>query len=423
MEQRRVKIKNYTSLTNKKLMIHLPLNTKTLKNIKTLVIGLSLFISAQTFAQGGLQSKESLLGQRNVITTAAPFLLISPDSRAAAMGDLGVATSADANSIHWNASKLAFVEGDGGIAISAAPWLKQLVPDIWFYYLSGYKKIDDKSTVAASLRYFSLGDIQFTDNQGTSTGDYEPKEFAFDGAYARKLSDNLALGVALRFIFSDLARGQIGSSGTEIKAGMAGAGDISMTYLNNTNLGGKDFDYTIGGNISNIGNKITYTTEANRDFLPVNLRVGTFWSTELDEYNDIGFGVDFNKLLVPTPQYEYDSLGEISGRVIADDPLINGMISSFADAPGGFKEELNEITISAGVEYWYAKQFALRAGYFYEADTKGSRKYLTFGAGLKYNVFQIDAAYLQPFARRHPLQNTIRFSLLFDLDAFKNQEN
>ena len=394
-----------------------------MKNFKTLSIACCLLLTSKVYAQTGLQSKESLLGQRNVITTAAPFLLISPDSRSAAMGDLGAATSADANSIHWNASKLAFIEGDGGISISAAPWLRQLVPDIWFYYMSGYKKIDSKSTVGVSLRYFTLGDIQFTDDQGTSTGDYEPKEFALDGAYARKLSDNLSLGVALRFVLSDLARGQVGSSGTEIKAGMAGAGDISMTYMNDTKLGGKDFDYTIGGNISNIGNKISYTNEANGDFIPINLRLGTFWNTQLDEYNEIGFGVDFNKLLVPTPQYTYDSLGEISGRVIADDPLINGMLSSFTDAPGGFKEELNEITISAGVEYWYAKQFALRAGYFYEADTKGSRKYMTFGAGLKYNVFQIDAAYLQPFARRHPLQNTIRFSLQFDLDAFKNQEN
>lgn len=404
-------------------MIHLPIIQKTLKNFKTLSIACCLLLTSKVYAQTGLQSKESLLGQRNVITTAAPFLLISPDSRSAAMGDLGAATSADANSIHWNASKLAFIEGDGGISISAAPWLRQLVPDIWFYYMSGYKKIDNKSTVGVSLRYFTLGDIQFTDDQGTSTGDYEPKEFALDGAYARKLSENLSLGVALRFVLSDLARGQVGSSGTEIKAGMAGAGDISMTYMNDTKLGGKDFDYTIGGNISNIGNKISYTNEANGDFIPINLRLGTFWNTQLDEYNEIGFGVDFNKLLVPTPQYTYDSLGEISGRVIADDPLINGMLSSFTDAPGGFKEELNEITISAGVEYWYAKQFALRAGYFYEADTKGSRKYMTFGAGLKYNVFQIDAAYLQPFARRHPLQNTIRFSLQFDLDAFKNQEN
>ncbi|MEJ6662180.1 MAG: type IX secretion system outer membrane channel protein PorV [Bacteroidia bacterium] len=375
------------------------------------------------FAQGGLQSKESLLGQRNVITTAAPFLLISPDSRGAAMGDLGVATSADANSIHWNASKLAFIEGDAGISLSAAPWLRQLVPDVWFYYMSGYKKIDKQSTVAMSLRYFTLGDIQFTDNNGNSNGNYEPKEFALDGAYARKLSDNLSLGIALRFIFSDLARGQVGTSGAEIKAGIAGAGDVSATYKNDMKIGERNFDYSIGGNISNIGNKITYTTEANRDFIPVNLRLGTFWNTQIDEYNEIGFGVDFNKLLVPTPQYTYDTLGNIDGRVIDDGPLIQGMLSSFGDAPGGFREELKEFTYSIGLEYWYAKQFALRAGYFHEAETKGARQYATFGAGLKYKVFQIDAAYLQPFTRRHPLQNTIRFSLLFDIDAFKQQKN
>ena len=404
-------------------MIHLPLNPKKLKLKSFLFTSIFSIGTLSVFAQGGLQSKESLLGQRNVITTAAPFLLISPDSRGAAMGDLGVATSADANSIHWNASKLAFIEGDAGISLSAAPWLRQLVPDVWFYYVSGYKKIDKQSTVAMSLRYFTLGDIQFTDNNGNSNGNYEPKEFALDGAYARKLSDNLSLGIALRFIFSDLARGQVGTSGAEIKAGIAGAGDVSATYKNDMKIGERDFDYSIGGNISNIGNKITYTTEANRDFIPVNLRLGTFWNTQIDEYNEIGFGVDFNKLLVPTPQYTYDTLGNIDGRVIDDGPLIQGMLSSFGDAPGGFREELKEFTYSIGLEYWYAKQFALRAGYFHEAETKGARQYATFGAGLKYKVFQIDAAYLQPFTRRHPLQNTIRFSLLFDIDAFKQQKN
>jgi len=391
-----------------------------LKQKSALIIALfaAIGIQAQT-----VNTNTDLLGQRNVITTAAPFLLISPDSRGAAMGDLGVATSADANSIHWNPSKLAFIEDDAGIAISAAPWLRQLVPDIWFYYLSGYKRIDKQSTIAGSLRYFTLGQIQFTDQLGNPAGNYEPKEFALDGAYARKLSDNLALGIALRFIFSDLARGQTGSSGSEIKAGIAGAGDVSMTYRNDTKISGKKFDYTIGGNISNIGNKITYTNEANRDFIPVNLRLGTFWKTQLDDYNEVGFGVDFNKLLVPTPQYLFDSLGNITGRTLNDGPVISGMISSLNDAPGGFREELNEFTVSAGFEYWYAKQFALRAGYFHEAQTKGARQYLTFGAGLKYNVFQIDAAYLQPFARRHPLQNTIRFSILFDIDAFKAQKN
>jgi hypothetical protein len=388
------------------------------KSALVLAFFATISIQAQT-----VNTNTDLLGQRNVITTAAPFLLISPDSRGAAMGDLGVATSADANSIHWNPSKLAFIEDDAGLALSAAPWLRQLVPDIWFYYLSGYKRIDKQSTIAGSLRYFTLGQIQFTDQLGNPAGNYEPKEFALDGAYARKLSENLALGIALRFIFSDLARGQTGSSGSEIKAGIAGAGDVSMTYRNDTKIADKKFDYTLGGNISNIGNKITYTNEANRDYIPVNLRLGTFWKTQLDEYNEVGFGVDFNKLLVPTPQYLFDSLGNITGRTLNDGPVISGMISSLNDAPGGFREELNEFTVSAGFEYWYAKQFALRAGYFHEAQTKGARQYLTFGAGLKYNVFQIDAAYLQPFARRHPLQNTIRFSILFDIDAFKAQKN
>ncbi len=404
-------------------MIHLPLNQKKLKLKSFLFTAIFSIGTLSVFAQGGLQSKVSLLGQRNVITTAAPFLLISPDSRGAAMGDLGAATTADVNSIHWNASKLAFIEGDAGISISAAPWLRQLVPDVWFYYMSGYKRIDKQSTVAMSLRYFTLGDIQFTDNNGNSNGNYEPKEFSLDGAYARKLSDNLSLGIALRFIFSDLARGQVGTSGAEIKAGIAGAGDVSATYKNGMKIGGRDFDYSLGANISNIGNKITYTTEANRDFIPVNFRLGTFWKTEIDEYNEIGFGVDFNKLLVPTPQYTYDSLGNIDGRIIDDGPLIQGMLSSLGDAPGGFREEVKEVNFSVGLEYWYAKQFALRAGYFHEADTKGGRRYATFGAGLKYKVFQIDAAYLQPFTRRHPLQNTIRFSLLFDIDAFKQQKN
>lgn len=412
-------------------MIHLPSNLTILKKIISLI--LLCCIGKAATAQKAVNTNKDLLGQRNVITTAAPFLLISPDSRASAMGDMGVATSADANSIHWNASKLAFIEGDGGLAINAAPWLRTLVPDIWFYYMSGYKRIDKLSTVAGSLRYFTLGEIQFTDAVGTPQGTAEPIEFAVDGAYARKLSDNLSLGVALRFIYSNLARGNAGTTAAEIKPGIAGAGDLSMTYRNDAKINGRSFDYTFGANISNLGNKVTYTTEANRDFIPMNLRLGTFWKTQIDDYNEIGFGVDFNKLMVPTPQYTFqvDSNGNrvkdsdgydiITGRVLSQDPPISGMLASFGDAPGGFREELNEFTISLGVEYWYAKQFALRAGYFHEAETKGARKYATFGAGLKYNVFQIDAAYLQPFTNRHPLQNTIRFSLLFDLDAFTNR--
>ncbi|MFY0642858.1 MAG: type IX secretion system outer membrane channel protein PorV [Bacteroidia bacterium] len=413
-------------------MILLSPKNRELKKLIFVIVS-ALLMNHLSFAQNSINTNQDLLGQRNVITTAAPFLLISPDSRAAGMGDIGVATSPDANSIHWNPAKLAFMEKQAGISLSAAPWLRTLVPDVWFYYLSGYAKIGDnkRSAIAGSLRYFTLGDIQFTDEQGNPLGNYEPKEFAVDGSYSTQLSDHLSLGVALRFIFSDLARGQVGVSGAEIKAGIAGAGDLGAFYTNDAEIGGRKFDYNIGVNLSNMGNKISYTNNAERDFIPVNFRIGTFWNTEIDEHNEIGFGIEFNKLMVPTPEYiySYDTAGDgsvtktITGRVLSTDPTIKGMLSSWGDAPGGFQEELNEFTISVGAEYWYDKQFALRAGYFHEAETKGAREYVTFGAGLKFEVFQIDAAYLQPFTRRHPLQNTIRFSLLFDIDAFSNQNN
>lgn len=403
-------------------MILLSPKTNTLKKYIFLITS-ALIASTVAKAQNSINTNTDLLGQRNVITTAAPFLLITPDSRAAGMGDIGVATSADANSIHWNPAKLAFVEKQAGISLSAAPWLRTLIPDVWFYYLSGYTKLgnSDRNAIGASLRYFSLGDIQFTDEFGNPLGNYEPKEFAFDGTYSTKLSDHFSMGVALRFVFSDLARGQVGNNGTEIKAGIAGAGDLSAFYTNDVEIQGRKFDFNIGANISNIGNKISYTNAGLSDFIPTNLKVGTFWNTEIDDHNEIGFGIDFNKLLVPTPQYIYDTTGNIIGRNLSTDPVLVGMWKSFSDAPGGYREELREFNISIGAEYWYDDQFALRIGFFHEDSTKGARQYLTFGAGLKYQVFQIDAAYLQPIARRHPLQNTIRFSLLFDIDAFRKQ--
>lgn len=401
-------------------------------NVKALICAAAVASTSVAVAQ---TSKDNLLGQRNVITTAVPFLTITPDARSAGFGDAGVATDADANSIHWNVGKLSFIEKKAGISVSAAPWLRQLVPDVWFYYLSGYNKFgkEDRSTLAASLRYFTLGEIQFTDDKGDPMGSDQPQEFAFDVAYSQKLSEKFGVGVAMRFVSSRLvSRGVY--NGVEIKPGLAGAGDIGAYYQDKTKIGGKDVNYAFGANISNMGSKITYTTDANRDFIPANLRLGTQWKFDLDDYNQLAVMLDFNKLLVPTPQYIFlkksgsseDSLdGDgnqiIIGREIDDSPVISGMFSSFRDAPGGFREEMREFTTSFGLEYWYDKQFAVRAGYFHESDLKGGRQYMTFGIGLKYNVFGIDAAYLQPFAQRHPLQNTIRFSLLFDLDAFKAQ--
>jgi hypothetical protein len=370
-------------------------------------------------------TKDNLKDERNVITTAVPFLNITPDARSGGLGDAGVAMDPDANSIHWNVGKLAFIPNDkkAGISLSATPWLKQLVPDMWLYYLSGYSKFgkDNRSVLAASMRYFTLGEIQFTDDQGNPMGTDKPQEFAFDVAYSSKLSERFSVGVALRFVQSRLVS-RVYSS--DVKAGLAGAGDIGVYWKDDIKISGKDVTYALGANISNMGSKITYTTDANRDFIPINMRLGTYWKIKMDEYNQLGLMLDFNKLMVPTPQYEYDTVNGqqiITGRKLDNSPVIAGMFSSFGDAPGGFGEELKEFTTSAGMEYWYDEQFALRAGYFHEAKTKGGRNYLTFGIGIRYNVFGLDIAYLQPISQRHPLQNTLRFTLLFDIQAFKSQ--
>lgn len=378
-------------------------------------------------------NSSQLDGRQNTITTAVPFLMITPDARAGGMGDVGVATPNDMNAIHWNASKLAFMEKNGGVSVSYTPWLRQLVPDVSLSYLSLYGKINDRSTIGGSLRYFSLGEIQFTDFTGNSLGNYNPNELAVDLAYAQKLSDQFSVGVAFRYIYSNLAGGA-NLSQNPIKAGTSFAGDITAYYNNKTRIEGYKVNYAFGAAITNIGNKITYTTAQQENFIPVNFRLGGYGQVEIDKYNTIAFTMDFNKLLVPTPPvYEYDA----SGKPVIDPgtgkykiksgkdnnvPLVQGMIQSFSDAPGGVKEELEEINISTGMEYWYDKQFALRAGYFHENKYKGNRKYMTLGAGLRYNVFGLDVAYLISFQQRNPLDNTLRFTLTFDFDAFKKQK-
>lgn len=361
-----------------------------------------------------------IVGQQNVITTAVPFLTISPDSRAAGMGDVGVATSPDANSIHWNASKLAFAEKPSGFGISYAPWLRAIVPDVHLSYLSGYSKITKNSVVGGSFRYFSLGQINFTDVTGQDIGNFEPNEFAVDGFYATKLSDNMSLAVSLRFIYSNLTGTRI-FNGISASPGMAGAGDISWYYKNKIRKASMPTSYAIGAAITNLGSKITYTNSQEADFIPMNLRVGTSWTFDFDEFNSFTLSADLNKYLVPSqPVYDENNSDSIVRGMNPNVPVIQGAYQSFFDAPGGYREELNEIMISFGLEYWYAKQFALRAGYFHEAETKGARKYLTFGLGFRYNVVGIDAAFLAPIARSHPLQNQMRFSILLDLEAFQS---
>jgi hypothetical protein len=387
-----------------------------MKKIIGIICALSVVFNV--FAQD--PSYDDLTGGLNTITTAVPFLLISPDSKAGAMGDVGVATTPDANSIHWNPAKLAFVEDDMGFSMSYVPWLRALVPDINLSYLAGYRKLNDNEAIGLELRYFSLGDITFTDILGTTIGQYKPSEFALGTSYSRKLSDNFSLAISGRYIYSNLTGGQ-SAGGIPTVAGQSIAADISGYYTKPIRLGGRDVDLAIGGNISNIGSKISYTETSVQDFIPINLRLGTAIGTEFDDYNKMSFAFDINKLLVPTPPIYED--GEI---VVGEEPdvsVVSGIFQSFSDAPGGFGEEMREINYSIGTEYWYANQFAIRAGYFFEHDTKGGRKFFTFGSGVKYNVFALDFSYLINASRsingNNPLANTMRFTLVFDFGAME----
>jgi hypothetical protein len=370
----------------------------------------------------------------NTVTTAVPFLMISPDARSGALGDAGGALTPDANSIHWNMSKLAFIKKKAGFSISYTPWLRALVPDINLAYLSYYNKLKGDQAISASLRYFSLGDITFTDIVGNTIGQFKPNEFALDLGYARKFSDRWSGGLTLRYIYSNLTGGVSLSDGQGTKAGQSVAADLSTYYRNDElEVGGKDAEYSTGIVISNIGAKISYTESGRRDFIPTNLRWGNQFKINLDDYNSLAILVDFNKLMVPTPPiYAVD---DSTGQPIKDqngnfviakgkDPnrgLVNGLFTSFADAPGGFREEIKEINYSIGLEYWYDNQFAVRAGYFHEPRTKGNRQYFTLGAGLRYSVFGLDFAYLIATQQRNPLENTLRFTLHFDFDSFKAQ--
>ncbi len=352
-----------------------------------------------------------------VITTAVPFLMITPNSKAASMGETGVATTPDANSMFWNPSKLAFVEKNSGLSISYAPWLQNLVDDVNLTYISGFYRLNSNSTIGASLKYFTLGSITFRETAEEEGYHFNPNEYAFDVGYALKLSKRFSGGLSFRFIYSDLLGNETASNGDAASAGTSLAADISAYYTSKTfDFQGKDARYKIGMNISNIGNKITYSTSGDEDFIPANLRIGSSLEIDIDEYNAVNFALDFNKLLVPTPPLSTEEENPFDNTGV-----IEGIFNSFTDAPSG-DSELREINVSLGAEYWYNKQFAFRGGYFYEHETKGNRQYLTFGAGLKMQVLSIDLSYLVPTTTdvHNPLKNTLRFSLNFDLDAFRS---
>jgi hypothetical protein len=357
----------------------------------------------------------------NSVTSAVPFLRIAPDARGGAMGDVGIATSTDPNGMHYNQSKLAFADKDLAVSTTYTPWMRNLgLQDVYLAYLSAYKRLDDLQTIGASLRYFSLGDIEFTDENGGSLGQGRPNEFEVALAYSRKLSKKFAAAVGAKFVYSNLATGQI-VEGNEIRPGVAGGADLSLTYRTPMKLTRAGGEFTFGAAVSNLGSKITYTRSANRDYIPTNLGLGFAWKFNLDAHNTLTFTTDLNKLLVPTPRPDIDEDGD-GVPDYKQYSSIRGIFVSFSDAPGGFSEELKEINIGAGAEYWYDNQFAVRAGYFYEHYSKGNRKYFSVGLGVKYNVFGINFSYLVPTTnQRNPLDNTLRFSLLFDLAAIEGQ--
>jgi hypothetical protein len=355
----------------------------------------------QAFSQGGVTKPGQLTGQgeQHAITTAVPFVGITPDARHAALGDGGVATSADANAAYWNAGKLVFITGQKyGGSFSYTPWLGKIVNDMWISSLSGFYKINREQAVAMSLKYFDLGEISFRGNNNEPLGDFNPKEAAFDATYSRMLSENLGIGLSGRYIFSNLTGAFTGS---DAQAGNSVAADVGVFYTK-TLQSTRNSTLSLGAQISNIGAKISYTDNNNKDFLPTNLRLGGAYTTEMDPYNNITFILDFNKLMIPSPGANRDTVS-----------LLSGMFGSFSDAPGGAKEEFQEFTTSVGVEYWYRNIFAGRLGYFNENINKGNRKYLTLGVGFRKNNFGIDVAYVVPTNQReHPLAETLRFTLL-----------
>ena len=380
-----------------------------------LVIGLSLFATA-LFGQH--YYKEEYTTDYNVITTAVPFVSIAPDARGGSMGDCGVASTADAYSMHYNPAKYVFLKDKFQVGLGYSPWLNNLVGDMNLAYLAFGYKINERNAIGATLRYFNCGEITFVDENNQNEQQYRPNEFAIDVAYSRLLTEYLSAAVSGRFIYSNLTQGY--SEGST--AGWSVAADVALYYQRPLEFRTFDADIAWGVNISNIGSKVSYSnTSVKKDFIPTMLRFGPSMNFHIDDYNSIAVNVDITKLLVPTPPiYARDST---SGDYVIEkgyDPHVStvmGMIRSFYDAPGGFTEEMSEFNIGLGVEYWYNNIFSVRTGYFNEPKNKGNRKYVTFGAGVHYKVFALDVSYLLPVSGKvgtNPLENTLRFNLTFN---------
>ncbi len=365
----------------------------------------------------GLTAVSANAQRVSAITTAVPILTISPDSRSAALGEAGVAISPDANAGFYNPGKLGFVRYQHSASLSYTPWLASITNDMGLAYVSGTTKLNDRATLSANLMYFDLGRIEYRTPTGASNGEFNPKEYAFTVGYGQKLSDNFGVGLNVRYVRSNLT----GSTITDSKPGNAVAVDLGTYYNTDVSIGAGDYNLAFGAAVSNIGNKITYTDPNNADFLPTNLKLGTAITKELDPYNKLTFTFDANKLLVPSPYYE-EGAAVNDPAVAAENTkrrgygIVKGITSSFSDAPGGFSEEMKEINLSAGLEYMYNDLLMVRAGYFYENPMKGDRQYLSFGAGIRYQVFGVDGTYLVPNSKANPLSQTLRVSLHFNFN-------
>ena len=384
--------------------------------MKTAIAAILLLISFGTKAQvnGSVNTNGS---SSNAITTAVPFLTITPDARSGAMGEAGVAISPDVNASYWNPSKLAFIENTTNVSLSYTPWLQKILPNSYIAYGSFASKLDDRNTFGASVRYFNLGTSDLYDNDQNATGFVHPNEVSVDASLARKFGENFSLGLTLRYIYSDLTSGLI-EQGQTTNPGKSIAADVSLYYKKETQQFDKDALFAFGVNISNVGTKINYERYGEGYFLPTNLKIGMANTWYLDDDNALTFAFDLNKLLVPTPPIRDENGNIIKGK---DDNVSvpAGIFGSFTDAPGGLSEELQEISISPGLEYWYDNKFALRAGYFYENPNNGNEQYFTLGFGLKYQDLNFDFSYISASQQNSPLANTLRFSLKYSYGTSK----
>ncbi len=396
--------------------------------MKTTLIKPTIIGAACLMLASGAKADDNIKNEFNPIETGVTSLSIAPDARGAAMGDIGAATDPDAYSQFWNPSKYAFAYSEAAVSLSYTPWLRKLVNDIFLADVSGYWKLgsNDNQAVSASLRYFSLGEVNTNDPSGVSTQSLNPYELSFDVGYSRKLSEKFSMGVVFRYIYSDLGFSN-SNAGDQTVGASAFSADISGYYTTYPIVGRSECQWSWGWNISNIGTKVNYNNGEDPAFLPTNLRLGTTFTFPLADYHNLALSVDLNKLLVPTRPRESDYADDTDGEREYLDALqewqdmspITGIFKSFSDAPGGLKEELREITYSLGAEYSYNQQFFLRAGYYHESQYKSNRQYFGIGAGFSLNVLRLDASYMIATAQQSPLDQTLRFSLTFDMDGLR----